>query len=322
MPRLTVALLCGGVSSEREISLAGAKEITKALGTERYRVLCYDPGKDLERLVRDASVIDTAFINLHGIYGEDGTIQGFLDLLGIPYQCSGVLGSALAMNKLVSKRIYEQAGLAVPPYRSLLREHLDNEKELMAQADALGFPVVVKPARGGSSIGMSIVDDPGQLRAAVKEAFLHDTNVFLEAYIQGRELTGGVIGNFELEALPVVEILPGDGHRFFDYKAKYTPGATSEICPARIDDSLAAKVREYACRAHRALFCSGYSRTDMIARGDKLFVLETNTVPGMTPTSLFPLAAKAAGMTFEMLLDRLISQSLERDSCGGAGKRL
>ena len=172
--------------------------------------------------------------------------------------------------------------------------------------------VVVKPVSGGSSIGMSIVWDPAELDSAVESAFVYDDTVLLETYIKGVELTGGVIGNDAIEPLPVVEIIPGEEFRFFDYKAKYTPGATREICPARIDEKMTAKVQEYACRAHIALFCKGYSRADMIVRGDDVFVLETNTIPGMVPTSLLPLAARTAGMSFSDLLDRLIALSLEK----------
>lgn len=312
MNKLTVALICGGVSSERDVSLAGGQEIAKALNRDRYRVVQYDPKTDLDRLVREARQIDTAFVNLHGLYGEDGTIQGMLDLLGVPYQCSGVLGSSLAMNKLAAKRIYEHAGLGVAPYRVLSFRDRGDLKLLETHARELGFPVVVKPVCGGSSVGMSIAGSLSELTGAVDKALAHDSSILLEAYVKGRELTGGVIGNAELEALPVVEIIPGAKYAFFDYEAKYTPGATSEICPAPIPESLSARAQDYACRAHRALFCKGYSRTDMIAKDGDLFVLETNTIPGMAPTSLLPLAARTAGLSFGELLDRLIDLSLEK----------
>ena len=310
MSEIVVALIAGGISSERDVSLAGGDQIFSALDKNKYTILRYDPRDDIERLVRDAPRIDTAFINLHGRFGEDGSIQGLLDLLGIPYQCSGVLGSALAANKLVSKHIYEHNGLPVPPYAVINKA---DEKGLDDWVKRYpGEPVVVKPVSGGSSIGMSIVWDTAELKQAVNAALSFDEAVLLEAYIQGVELTGGVIGNDAIEPLPVVEIIPGEAFKFFDYTAKYTPGATMEICPARIDDKLTARVQEYACRAHTALFCKGYSRTDMIARGDDVFVLETNTIPGMVPTSLMPLAARTAGISFSDLLDRLITLSLEK----------
>lgn len=312
MSGIVVALIAGGTSSEREISLAGGDQIFSALDKNKYTVLRYDPRDDISRLVDDAHLIDTAFVNLHGRFGEDGSFQGLLDLLGIPYQCSGVLGSAQAANKLVSKRIFEQVGLPVPPYFVIQKGDKAGPDDWRAQVASPDGPVVVKPVCGGSSIGMSIVSDMADLQQAVEKAWTHDDMVLLESYIEGMELTGAVIGNDVIEPLPVVEIIPGDKFQFFDYEAKYTPGATSEICPAEIASGLTDKVQAYACRAHKALACKGYSRTDMIARGEDVFVLETNTIPGMVTTSLLPLAAKAAGLSFTDLLDRLISLSLEK----------
>ncbi len=171
--------------------------------------------------------------------------------------------------------------------------------------------MVIKPVSGGSSIGMSIVKSENSLKDAVDKAFLYDDTILIEKYIKGIELTGGVIGNDDLEALPVIEIVPGESYEFFDYHAKYTPGATSEICPARIDDALTKKAQNYAKTAHKALFCKGYSRTDMIFSGEELYILETNTIPGMTRTSLLPLAAKTAGISFSQLLDRLIQLGIK-----------
>ncbi len=314
MSKIVVALISGGTSSERAVSLAGGDQIFSALDKNKYTVLRYDPQNDISRLIQDAGRIDTAFVNLHGRFGEDGSIQGLLDLLGIPYQCSGVLGSALAANKLISKRIYEQAALEVPPYFVIDKGRQDGLEEWLRRWAGKGEPVVVKPANGGSSIGMSIVSEAADLQPAIDAARVHDATVLVEAYIEGIELTGGVLGNEVIEPLPVVEIIPGKEFRFFDYTAKYTPGATREICPAEIDRKLTEKVQAYACRAHTALCCKGYSRTDMIARGDDLFVLETNTIPGMVPTSLLPLAAGTAGISFAELLDRLIAFSLEKTS--------
>lgn len=312
MSKIVVALIAGGTSSERDVSLAGGDQIFAALDKDKYTVLRYDPRDDISRLVQDADRVDTAFVNLHGRYGEDGSVQGLLDLLGIPYQCSGVLGSALATNKLASKRIYEQAGLPVPPYSVIRKREKTGPEDWRAHPAFTGEPVVIKPVSGGSSIGMSIVTNKSDLKQAVEAAWAYDDMVLLEAYIDGVELTGGVIGNDAITPLPVVEIIPGDKFQFFDYEAKYTPGATREVCPAEIDQKLAEKVQAYACRAHKALFCKGCSRTDMIARGEDVFVLETNTIPGMVSTSLLPLAAKAAGLSFSALLDRLIALSLEK----------
>jgi D-alanine-D-alanine ligase len=248
-------------------------------------------------------------IILHGPFGEDGTVQGLLDLLDIPYQGSGVLGSALAMNKLVAKQLYQAAGLPVPPYLTLRNGNRVDAEDVSAR---LGLPLVVKPVSAGSSVGMTIVRKAGELQGAIGKALEFDEAALIEAYIDGIELTGGVLGNDAPEALPLIEIVPDKAHEFFDYEAKYTPGATQEICPARVDPSVTAKGQAYAVAAHRALNCQGYSRTDMILKDGKLYVLETNTIPGMTATSLFPQAAAAAGISFSRLLDRLIELSIER----------
>jgi D-alanine-D-alanine ligase len=306
--KLTIALLSGGVSSEREVSLNSGRQVYDALDQAKYDILRYDPKTDLPRLVADASRIDAALIILHGAFGEDGTVQGLLDLLGIPYQGSGVLGSAAAMNKLAAKRLYQQAGLPIPEYVAARRNAgIDSD----AVVNRLGLPLVVKPVVGGSSVGITIVRRPEELGRAVAAGWEHDPAVVIEAYIQGTEITGGVLGNDALEALPLIEIIPDPQREFFDYTAKYTPGVTEEICPARIDPQLTAEAQRLALEAHRALFCRGYSRTDMMVRGREIFILETNTIPGMTATSLLPRAALTAGYSFGRLLDRLIELSLE-----------
>jgi len=304
----TIALLAGGISSEREVSLKSGQQVYQALDKDKYEVRRYDPQSDLPKLVTEASQVDAALIILHGPYGEDGTVQGLLELLDIPYQGAGVLGSALAMNKLAAKQMYEKAGLPVPPYAVVVRSSAVDDEQMVEQ---LGLPVVVKPVCAGSSIGMSIVRSPRELAPALDKAFEQDATVIVEAYIEGIEITGGVLGNETLQALPLIEIIPGEQHTFFDYEAKYTAGATQEICPARIDGEATQKAQEYAQAAHRALYCKGYSRTDMILRGREIFVLETNTIPGMTPTSLFPQAAQAAGISFSQLLDRLIELGIQ-----------
>ncbi|GBC62983.1 D-alanine--D-alanine ligase [Desulfonema ishimotonii] len=308
MKKLNIALIYGGISSEREVSLKGGTQVSEALDKTRYQVFRYDPMTDLNRLMADAPKIDAALIILHGPYGEDGTIQGMLELLDIPYQGSGVLGSALAMNKLASKRLYEQAGLPVPPWLHVRQEAASDPAAYMA---TLGLPIVVKPVSGGSSIGMSIVRTEDRLADALENAFSHDDSVLLESCIEGVEITAGVIGNEQPDPLPLIEIIPDASYDFFDYEAKYKPGATREICPARIDAGLTEKCQAYARIAHSALFCKGYSRTDFILKDREFYVLETNTIPGMTPTSLLPLAAKTAGIGFSQLLDRLIELCLE-----------
>jgi len=307
MKKLTIALLSGGTSSEREVSLKSGDQVYEALDKKKYKVIRYDPETEINRLVADAPEIDAGLIVLHGHFGEDGTVQGLLDLLSIPYQGTGVLGSALAMNKIAAKKLYEKAGLPVPPYIALNRgEKIDPEKI----ADQLGLPLIVKPVQGGSSIGISIVKSTENLKYAIDIAFEQDNSILIETYIKGIEITGSIIGNEKLQSLPVVEIIPGKGHEFFDYKAKYTIGLTNEICPARISDDLTKKAQKYAKIAHSALFCKGYSRTDMILKNNDIYILETNTIPGMTKTSLLPLAAATAGIPFGKLLDTLIELSL------------
>lgn len=317
--KITVALLSGGISSERDVSIKSGDQVFEFLDKEKYHVRRYDPRADIPKLISDAPGIDIALIMLHGPYGEDGTVQGLLDLLNIPYQCSGVLGSAVAMNKLTSKRLYEQAGIPVPAYLALKQNEKIDADDCVRR---LGLPLVVKPARGGSSIGTAIVYSAGDLLDAVPSAFAQDDVILLETYIRGTEITGAVIGNDDIEALPLVEIIPGEDRGFFDYAAKYDNAATIEICPARIPDNIAETAKQYAVRAHGALFCQGYSRTDMIVKDGQVYVLETNTIPGMTKASLLPKAAAKAGMAFSELLDRLIELGLarHRESLAGAAK--
>lgn len=309
MAKIRLALIAGGTSDEREVSLRGAAGVEQVLDSGKYEVVRYDPATDLARIAADAARIDAAFLLLHGVNGEDGTIQGFLDLLGIPYQGAGVLGSALAMDKNLAKTLYKLHGLPVAPWVMAEPGDLENTGRIVAE---VGLPCVVKPVRQGSSIGMSIVRTVEQLPAALRLALRHDSEVMVEAYIKGRELTVGVIGNDQVEALPLIEIIPDARYEFFDYEAKYQPGASKEICPAPVDDQVRQKAQAYAVAAHRTLQLRGYSRTDMILSGDELYLLETNTIPGMTPTSLLPQAAAEAGIPFAALLDRLIGLALEK----------
>ncbi|MBI4791686.1 MAG: D-alanine--D-alanine ligase [Deltaproteobacteria bacterium] len=306
--KLRLALLAGGKSGEREVSLAGARGVLAALDKEKYEVRQYDPAVDLARLAQDAAELDVAFILLHGPLGEDGSVQGFLDLLGLPYQGSGVLGSAMAMNKNMAKILYRQAGLRVAEWRMASPQDMIDPASLAA---GLRFPVVVKPVAQGSSLGMSIVRDGDGLAAGLRQAFGYDKEVMVEEFIRGREITGGVLGNDSLQALPLVEIIPNKEYAFFDYEAKYKAGASREICPADFSAEITGKAQDYAVRAHRALRLRGYSRTDMIvSEQGEVFVIETNTIPGMTPTSLLPQAALAAGFSFPQLLDLLIGLAL------------
>ena len=307
--KLNVALLAGGRSGEREVSLMGAAGVEKALDSEKFNVTRYDPLTDLEKIAADAGTIDFAFILLHGLWGEDGTVQGYLDLLDIPYQGAGVLGSALAMDKNLAKELYRLNGLPVAAWRIVKNENDYPEDELIS---SLGLPLVIKPVCDGSSLGMTIVKSKAELREAIQTALKNGDRAMVERFISGREITVGVLGNDEPVALPLIEIIPGDEFTFFDYTAKYKPGATKEICPAEVDEELTAKAQEYGIVAHRALQLRGYSRTDMIiSEAGEIFILETNTIPGMTPTSLFPQAADEYGLDFPALLEKLIELGLE-----------
>ncbi len=298
-----VALLCGGESPEREVSLRGGRAVERALKARGHYVEVFDPPKDLPLLAQKASLFDAAFLVLHGPGGEDGTIQGFLDSIGLPYQGAGVLGSALAMHKGLSRLLYERAGLKVPPGRLFSVQEMESVEEFVRE---LGYPVVVKPASQGSSVGLSLVMNGRELKEALSKAYAYDREVVVEKYLKGREITVGVLGG---EALPVVEIVPRESE-VFDYRTKYTPGAAEEICPARLPMEIQRKAMAFALRAHRALHLRHYSRTDMIVFEGEIYVLETNTIPGMTETSLLPLAARVAGIEFEDLVERLLLMAL------------
>lgn len=306
--RLRLALLAGGWSGERKVSLSGGEAVFKALNKERYDVIRYDPKYDVMPLAGAKKEIDLAFVLLHGKLGEDGCIQGMLDVLGIPFVGSGVLSSALAFNKRVSKELYRSRGLRVAN-EIILRK--GDDFSLGSITESIGSSVVVKPVAEGSSLGVSICHNQDELHAGIEKAFHHDREIMVEEYIDGQEITCCVLGNQELETLPLIEIAPQSAYSFFDYEAKYTPGATRETCPAPLSQALTEKARSYGRKAHQALGCDVWSRTDMIVRGEEIYVLETNTIPGMTENSLFPLAARTAGLSLSQLLDRLISLSLE-----------
>jgi D-alanine-D-alanine ligase len=313
MGRLRIALLSGGWSGEREISLKSGEAVYRALDKQKYHVTRYDPRDDLIDLMRDKEGIDIAFILLHGKFGEDGCIQGFLDLIGIPFVGSGVLASALALNKKVAKQLYRSSGLNVVDDVILNKGGEYSIDQIM---ETVGPSTVVKPVAEGSSLGMSICHSREALSKGLESAFQYDQEVLVERYIKGREVTCAVLGNKSLEALPLIEIVPNPEYAFFDYEAKYKLGATKEVCPAPLPEEQAVKARSYAKMAHMVLGCRVWSRTDMIVQGEEVYVLETNTIPGMTETSLVPLAAKTAGLSLSELLDRLIELSLESTDPG------
>jgi D-alanine-D-alanine ligase len=307
--RLRIALIAGGLSGEREVSLKSGDAVEKSLDPKKYEVKRYDPRDGFGLLLKDSGNTDLALILLHGRYGEDGAMQGLLELLGIPYVGSGILGSAMAMNKRIAKSVFRSEGLLVAEDVLLNRGEPYSSEQILKR---LGASTVVKPASEGSSLGVTICHSEEELLKGIDTAFRHDHEILVERFLNGKEITCCVLGNESLEVLPAIEIVPNPQYSFFDYQAKYTPGATSEICPARISQAQTKDVQSCAIRAHKALCCRDWSRTDMILHEGEVYILETNTIPGMTETSLVPLAARTAGMTFSQLVDRLIGLCMER----------
>jgi D-alanine--D-alanine ligase len=316
MEKLKVAVVMGGDSAEREVSLQSGEAVFANLDRVRYepvRVVLEnrpDCPEALPEILREKKV-DLAFLALHGGAGEDGHIQAVLETVGLPYTGSGPEASAKAMNKIISKRIFEQAGIPTPRSRGF--EALTPE-QLPATAEAIlaefSLPVVIKPASQGSTIGISIVREKSQLQSALAEALKYDSDILAEEFIAGREITVGILGNAEPEVLPLVEIVATGG--FYDYHAKYIAPETEKLCPAPLPETVAAKARVAALAAYQALGCRGISRVDVLVRDEAVFVLEANTLPGMTGDhSLVPCAARAAGLSYAALLDRIIRFALE-----------
>lgn len=305
-----VAVLMGGRSAEREVSLNTGEQVVAALrerGADAFAIDTADAS-----FIDDvrASRPDVVFICLHGRYGEDGTVQGLLELLDLPYVGSGVLASALAMDKVASKHVFAGCGVPTPEYVVVRRGRPWREEDVAA---AVGERCVVKPASEGSAIGVSIVHDPSELREAIETAFRYDDVVLVERFIAGTEVTVGVLGTSAPFALPTLEIVPE--HEFYDYESKYVPGMSRHIIPARIPEAARKRCEELAVAAHEALGCSGVSRTDIIVEPDgRAWVLEVNTIPGMTRTSLLPDAARAAGIEFPELCALLVGYALEESS--------
>ena len=330
---LKIAVLMGGTSAERDVSLASGIRITEALRARGHEVVAVDTvsglltAADEQRLLaggvvktippdtkalvrmnaamqgtlRALPTADVLFLALHGGQGEDGTLQALLDLTGVPYTGSGHLASALAMDKDLSKHLFRAAG--VPTADWLMAPATPEQVEA-----TLGFPVIVKPSKQGSTVGLSIVRTRAELQPAIDEAFVHDDEVMIEQFIAGRELTVGVLGD---ETLPVGEIIPK--HEIYDYECKYTPGMAVEEFPARLTDDETKTVQNLAREAFDALKLRGYARIDFRMSPDGTFYcLEANTLPGMTQTSLIPQAAAAAGISFPELCDRIVQLALDR----------
>lgn len=304
---IRVAVLKGGRSAERAVSLNSGAQAAIALRTAGFDVIEIDTGEDdfiAELVAADA---DVAFIALHGRFGEDGTVQGLCELLEMPYVGSGVLASALAMDKVMSKRFFSEAGLSTPDYAVLQRHAL---YDINALVEALGEKTVVKPANEGSSVGMTIVHDPSELSEAIEKAFGFDRQVLVERFVAGTEVTVAVLGNNEITALPTLEIVPEN--EFYDYDSKYIPGMCRHIIPARVSAAAAEECQRLSVAAHKTLGCRGLSRADTIVAEDgTVWLLEVNTIPGMTSTSLVPDAARAAGIEFPELCRMLVEFALE-----------
>jgi D-alanine-D-alanine ligase len=302
-----ITVLYGGRSAEREVSLNTGTQVAEALASRGFAVTKVDTvGADFIAEIT-ASAPDVVFIALHGRFGEDGTVQGLLEILDLPYVGSGVLSSALAMNKVMSKHVFASAGLSTPSYRVVRRNESYDVDGLTA---ALGPHTVVKPANEGSSVGMTIVADPSGLGDAIEFAFGHDPLVLVEQFVAGVEVTVGVIGNDDPVALPTLEIVPVND--FYDYESKYVPGMSKHIIPAGVSKPARLECQRLAVEAHLALGCAGMSRSDTIVAPDgAVYLLETNTIPGMTKTSLLPDAAAAAGIPFPELCEKLVSLGLE-----------
>lgn len=304
--QIKVALLSGGTSGEREISLASGRGAFEALVEAGFSVDNLDPASkdDLKKLIEGS--YDVAFLCLHGRKGEDGVVQGFLELIDMPYTGSGVLASALAMDKARAKSCYLEAGIPTPRSLTIVAEDSYDPAEII---DELGEKCVVKAATEGSSLGVFIVEGVEDLSQAMKDVFAYDDHAVVETYIKGTELTAAVLGNEDAQPLPLVEIVPRNDS--YDFDSKYAPGGSEHICPARLSDEVTEKIQAYAVKAHKALGCRGVSRTDFIVEAnDSCWVLETNTLPGMTSTSLLPDAARVAGMSFPELCTKLIESAL------------
>jgi len=328
---MKIVVLKGGASSEREVSLVSGAEVARALREKGHSVSEMDVGDELEssaakspaaernpdllRFVSDAGIssCDVVFIALHGGTGENGTVQALLDLMRVPYTGSGMLASALAMDKFLTKLMFERSGIPTPTWRAV--ESASLAKVERAVSDLGGPPVVTKPKDQGSTIGISVVTDVKQLRDAVDSALKYSPDILVETYVAGRELTVGILGD---RALPVLEIAPQTG--FYSYDCKYTKGKSKYTVPAEIDAGVATDAQKCALEAFRVLGCADFSRVDFrLPEHGRPQCLEVNTVPGMTGTSLVPMAAAAVGVDFPSLVDEICRLALARRGVAAVG---
>ena len=288
-----IAVLMGGPGEEKDVSLKSGQAIIKALNHNGYDVISIILDTKLEKIVKELLSVDLVFLGLHGNIGENGTIQGFLDALGIIYTGSGPLSSAICMDKNISKIIAKNNGIMTPKWK-LCDTVIDDAK--------MNYPVIVKPNGQGSTVGLQIAHNESELKPALEYAFNYDNSVLVEEYIQGRELTVMLIDG---KAQPVCEIIPS--HEFYDYECKYTAGMSKYICPAEIDDNISNYVKKISENLFDLLKCENYSRADFrMDDQNKFWFLEMNTLPGMTDTSLAPMSALAAGISFNELIDKIV----------------
>jgi len=294
-----IGVLLGGISAEREISLKTGSSILEALLRKGYNAVAIDVDIDIANTLKQSGV-STAFIALHGRLGEDGAIQGLLEIAKIPYTGSGLLSSAISMNKNVSKQILNYHGLPTPSFQSF--KSTEEEISSIKNQINISLPFVVKPSEEGSTIGISIVKKEDEINSALSAAFKCSSEIIIEKFIKGRELTAAVIDG---KPLPLIEIVPKSG--FYDYQSKYTNGATEYIVAPAMDKNLETKIQELAVKAYHALHCCGVARVDFILDEEKNpSILEINTIPGMTENSLLPKAAKKAGISFDNLVEKIL----------------
>ncbi len=298
-----IGVLMGGDSAESEVSIKTGTAILNALTRNHYQAVPIQMGRSICRLLEEES-IEIVFNGLHGKIGEDGCVQGLLETLKIPYTGSGVLASALGMDKVASRKIFTQHRLPVPAFY-LLRK--DQKGDFSIQAVPFDLPWVVKPNQEGSSVGISIVETSDQLKSAVEEAFRYGEVILVEPYISGREVQVGIL---EDRALGVIEIKTS--RKFYDYTAKYVPGMSEHLFPAPLPADLYQKIMEMGLAGHRVLNCRGYSRVDfLLDQNNQPYLLEVNTLPGMTETSLLPEIARGVGISFDRLVERILSCAIK-----------
>ena len=311
---MRVAVLKGGSSLERPVSLRSGARVEDALARLGHDVVPIDVGPDLmDRLTGDRP--DVAFIALHGRGGEDGTVQELLELVGIPYTASRPGACIRCMDKVVAKHALRDAGIPTPDFYAFSQaafEDLGAGRALPAIEERLDFPLVVKPAGQGSALGIKFARTPADVPGALVAAFSYDTKVMLERYVAGRDLAVAVLDAPDAaEALPVVEAIPTE-EDFYDFEARYEIGRTRFVCPAELPAEITLRAQELALATWRTLGCSGFARVDLLADGDELTVLEANAIPGLTDTSLLPLAAEAAGITFDDFVARVLDLAVAR----------